>query len=126
MSRSLDIAFNAIENANEDENGLTRRRLVTGAAATMGSMGLLGLAGNADKAMAANDPQTILNVAATAEVLATIVNTVGGERLVALNKRAKARGKTIDKITLRNVQSAAREELIHYDVLKSLGAVELT
>ena len=68
MSRSLDIAFNAIEQANESEDGLTRRRLVTGTAATLGGMGLLGLAGNAEKAMAANDPQTILNVAATAEV----------------------------------------------------------
>jgi len=126
MSRSLDIAFNAIEKANENEDGITRRRLVTGTAATMGGMGLLGLAANADKAMAANDPQTILNVAATAEVLATIVNTVGGERLAVLNKRAKARGKKVDKITFRNVRSAAREELIHYDVLKSLGAVELT
>jgi hypothetical protein len=126
MSRSLDIAFNAIENANEDENGLTRRRLVTGAAATMGSMGLLGLAGNAEKAMAANDPQTILNIAATAEVLATIVNTVGAEQLALFNKRAKANNKAGDKVTLRNVRAAAREELIHYDVLKGLGANELT
>jgi hypothetical protein len=126
MSRSLDIAFNAIEKSNEDESGLTRRRLVTGAAATMGSMGLLGLAGNAEKAMAANDPQTILNIAATAEVLATIVNTVGAEQLTLMNARAKKRGKRPDKVTLRNVKAAAREELIHYDVLKSIGAQELT
>ncbi|MGH2923561.1 MAG: hypothetical protein ACRDKH_05980 [Solirubrobacterales bacterium] len=126
MSRPLEIAFEAIERSNSEKDGLTRRRLVAGSAATMGSMGLLGLTGNAEKAMAANDPQTILNVAATAEVLATIVNTVGGERLEALNRRAIKRGNEPDKITLRNVRAAAREELIHYEVLKGLGAQELT
>jgi hypothetical protein len=31
--------------------------------------------------MGQNDPQTILNIAATAEVLATIVNTVGPDQV---------------------------------------------
>jgi hypothetical protein len=62
-----------------------------------------------------NDPQTILNVAATAEVLATIVNTVGAERRPGL-----------DAVTHRNVRSAAREELIHYNVLVSVGGKPVT
>jgi len=62
-----------------------------------------------------NDTQTILNVAATAEVLATIVNTVGyRRRLVG------------DPVTQRNIGAAAQEELRHYDVLTSLGAVPAT
>lgn len=122
MSRSLEIAFDAIEKSNSDKDGLTRRRLVTGATATIGSMGLLGLTRGADKAMAANDAQTILNIAATAEVLATIVNTVGPEKI----QKLKNEKKRLDKVTLRNVKAAAREELIHYDVLKSIGAQEVT
>lgn len=126
MSRSLEIAFDAIERSNEDQDGLSRRRLITGAAATMGSMGLLGLAGGAEKAMAANDPQTILNIAATAEVLATIVNTVGPEELAKPRGKKPNRKKYLDAVTVRNVRAAAREELIHYQVLKGLGAQELT
>ncbi|MCP9486245.1 MAG: hypothetical protein MSC30_10305 [Gaiellaceae bacterium MAG52_C11] len=58
----------------------------------------------------ANDTQTILNVAASAEVLATIVNTVGWER-----------GLGGDAVTQRNIKAAAREELIHYQVLVATG-----
>ncbi|MBA2637117.1 MAG: hypothetical protein H0U79_02650 [Solirubrobacterales bacterium] len=47
-------------------------------------------------------------MAATAEVLATIVNTVGPEKLPNL-----------DGVTKLNIQAAAREELIHYNVLVS-------
>ena len=50
-------------------------------------------------------------MAATAEVLATIVNTVGWQK-----------GLGDDATTQRNIATAAREELIHYQVLKSLAA----
>lgn len=76
-------------------------------------MGLLSLP---TAAMAKNDAKTILNIAATAEVLATIVNTVGPEKL----------GAQLDPVTLLNVQAASREELIHYDVLTSIGAKPVT
>ena len=52
-----------------------------------------------------NSTETILAVAATAEVLATIVNTVGWER-----------GLGRDAVTQRNIKAAAREELVHYNV----------
>ena len=111
MSNAENIAYQAIDEEFATESASTRRKFVGGAAATFGGMGLLGLTGSqaAAKAMQKNDPQTILNVAATAEVLATIVNTVGGER-VALGSVEKA-----------NIDAAAYEELIHYKVLRSLG-----
>ena len=59
---------------------------------------------------APNTPQTIVNVAATAEVLATIVNTVGAEKVA------------LDPVTLANIRAAAAEEKIHYETLIS-GAV---
>jgi hypothetical protein len=83
-------------------------------------MGLIG-ALTADRAMAAgptnpnNDTQTILNVAATAEVLATIVNTLGYRRPIIE-----------DRVTRRNVGAAAQQELEHYNTLISLGAKPLT
>ena len=57
-----------------------------------------------------------MNVAATAEVLATIVNTVGAERVA------------LDSVTLANVRSAAAEEKLHYQTLVSsaVGAVPVT
>jgi len=57
-----------------------------------------------------------VNVAATAEVLATIVNTVGAERVA------------LDSVTLANVRSAAAEEKLHYQTLVSsaVGAVPVT
>jgi hypothetical protein len=64
---------------------------------------------------AANTSQNILNIAATAEVLATIVNTVGWQKNLAG-----------DAVTQRNIAAAAREELIHYNVLVSVGATALT
>jgi hypothetical protein len=74
--------------------------------ATTGGMGLLGLLpGSALAARGDNRPETILDIAATAEVLATIVNTVGPER-VALDAQTKA-----------NIEAAAREELLHYQAL---------
>jgi len=100
----------------------TRRQLVAGAAVTLGGMGLLGLPEMAQAQTLArkkirNDPQTILNVAATAEVLATIVNTVGFEK-----------GLGGDAVTQRNIKAAAREELVHYQVLtsKAVGGKAIT
>ena len=61
-----------------------------------------------------NDPATILAVATTAEVLATIVNTVGAEKV------------ELDRVTRRNVRVAAREELVHYNVLVKLGGKAIT
>lgn len=63
----------------------------------------------------ANTTQNILNIAATAEVLATIVNTVGWDKRLGE-----------DEVTQRNIRAAAREELIHYQVLLSVGAQPLT
>ncbi len=117
MSEDFELVYRTIEEQHKDESTVTRRRLVAGAAATIGGLGLLGpsFAQAAPKARAsANDTQTILNIAATAEVLATIVNTVGAER-VNLG----------DAVTLRNVRAAAREELIHYDTLVSFGGKAL-
>ena len=119
MSEALNIAYDAIDEQHADESALTRRKLVGGAAASLGTLGVLGLVN--DDAWAAraarNTPKTILNIAATAEVLATIVNTVGAERLA--NQLATDE-------TLANVRAAAREELIHYNVLTSVGAKPLT
>ena len=70
---------------------------------------MLGLAPEIASAAHKEDPQTILNVAATAEVLATIVNTVAFERNLGG-----------DSTTQRNLGAAAREELIHYQVLTGL------
>jgi hypothetical protein len=66
-----------------------------------------------------DDPATILAVAATAEVLATIVNTIGWQKI-------SDGSITADSVTKRNIAAAAREELIHYQVLVGAGAVPLT
>jgi Ferritin-like domain len=113
VSEALDLAYEAIDEVHADESAATRRRFVAGAAGALGGLGLLGLVSSED-AMAKNDAQTILNVAATAEVLATIVNTVGPERI------------QLEQPTLQNIQAAAREELIHYQVLRSLGGKPAT
>jgi hypothetical protein len=115
MTDDLTRVYESIDKQNRSESALTRRRLVKGTAATLGGMGLLSLP-FASSAVAAgnNDPQTILNVAATAEVLATIVNTQGS--IIP----------GLDAVTRRNVRAAAREELIHYQVLVASGAKPLT
>jgi hypothetical protein len=97
---------------------------VAGAAAALGGMGMLGVAQNAwasdsrilSRNAAPNTKENILNIAATAEVLATIVNTVGPEKV------------SLDATTKANIQAAAREELIHYQVLTSsaIGAKPVT
>ncbi|MGI8945515.1 MAG: twin-arginine translocation signal domain-containing protein [Thermoleophilaceae bacterium] len=133
MSEALNVAYAAIDDDNAGQSAHTRRRFVGGAAAAMGSMGLISLVNNdqAHAQMLQNDAQTILNVAATAEVLATIVNTVGPERLRPRTLRRRGRRvhdrRRLDRVTFRNVRAAAREELIHYDVLTgALGAKPLT
>ena len=116
MSEAMNLVYQSIDEQHADKSAHTRRTLVKGAAAAVGGMGLLSIM--PDKADARfGTPQEILNIAATAEVLATIVNTVGPEK-VDLG----------DAVTKRNVQSAAREELVHYNVLVSsaIGGKPLT
>jgi len=117
---------------SETTNGAsTRRQLMAGAAVTTGGVAMLGFpalgqatnkpapSGFANVPRKGNDPKTILAVAATAEVLATIVNTVGFEAAGRLG---------LDAVTTRNIRAAAREELVHFQVLTSpgVGGKELT
>ena len=84
-------------------------------AAALGSMGMLGLvADNAFGRVKTADENSVANittVAATAEVLATIVNTVGAEKLAS----------QLDAPALRNVRAAAQQEKNHYELLTSSG-----
>lgn len=119
---SDEIVFNALEDRLADQPTATRRQALTATAGMLAGMGLLGVpalasAGGSAKGFTRNDPTTILAVAATAEVLATIVNTVGWEK-----------GLGGDDVTQRNIRAAAREELIHYNTLvsKAIGATPLT
>jgi hypothetical protein len=111
MTDALNTVFETIDDEHRDKPAATRRQLVGGAAAALGSMGLLGAANayaqDSGGASNPNNAETIAAVAATAEVLATIVNTVGPEKV------------QLDAVTRRNVRAAAREELIHYEVLTS-------
>jgi Ferritin-like domain len=105
--------FDTIDDLNAGESAHTRRTLIKGTAAALGSMGLLGyLTGDADAAVktdTANSVANITTVAATAEVLATIVNTVGPEKL----------GNRLDPTTRRNIRAAAQQEKNHYELLTS-------
>ena len=113
MSEVTNNLFDTIDQQNSHESAHTRRTLVKGTAAALGSMGLVGfMTGEANAAVktgAANSPETIAAVAATAEVLATIVNTVGPEKL----------GNKLDSVTRRNIQAAAQQEKNHYELLTS-------
>ncbi len=113
----LEYVGRAIDSAHADQPVATRRQMITGAAATLGGMGLMGALPSISSASVSSDNSTtnILTVAATAEVLATIVNTVGWRR-----------GLGGDAVTQRNVAAAAREELVHFNVLYSLGARPVT
>lgn len=115
--------YEEIDRANRHESAHTRRSLVKGTAAALGSMGLLGLATGTDadaavKTDPANSVETIAAVAATAEVLATIVNTIGPEIL----------GDKLDATTKRNIQAAAQQEKNHYELLtsKAIGGKPVT
>ncbi len=123
MSEFLQSVYESVDETHRDMPAATRRQLVGGAAAALGTMGMLGWVQEADAALPKsksyaepNSPQTIVNVAATAEVLATIVNTVGAERVA------------LDRTTLGNIRAAAVEEKIHYETLISdaVGAVPVT
>jgi hypothetical protein len=113
MSEPINEAYAAIDKTFAHEPAATRRKFVAGAAGAIGGLGLLSLPA---KALAANDAQTILNIAATAEVLATIVNTEGARKVHFSSP-----------VTKRNVLDAAYQELDHYNVLTSaLGAKPAT
>lgn len=120
MSDALNYVYETIDEEHRDKPAATRRQMVAGAAAALGSMGMLGFAARAADAQetgdAVNSAANIANIAATAEVLATIVNTVGAERV------------SLDATTKANIEAAAREELIHYEVLTSsaVGGKEVT
>ena len=114
MSEVNNHIFDTIDRQNKHESAHTRRTLIKTTAAAMGSMGLLGFAANEAAAQGpdTDPPNTVENlaaVAATAEVLATIVNTVGVERL----------GSRMDEVTRRNVAAAAQQEKNHYELLTS-------
>ncbi len=124
MSETLNYVYDTIDDVNKDKSAHTRRSMIAGASALLGTMGLLAWSEEADAAHATvpagtsepNTPQTILNIAATAEVLATIVNTVGLEKV------------QLSGLENQNIASAAFEEKIHYQVLTSddVGGVALT
>ena len=123
MSEFLNEVLQSVDEQHRDRSAATRRQLVAGAGAALGTLGVLGWARDAEAALpraagskAPNTPQTIVNVAATAEVLATIVNTVGAERV------------TLDAVTRGNIRAAATEEKLHYEALTSraVGAKAVT
>lgn len=125
MSENLTPVFEAVEKAHANQPVATRLAIIKGAAGLAAGVGVLGALGGVADAKKpkgkhhhrhhkGDHPQTILNIAATAEVLATIVNTIGYQRV------------SLDAVTKRNVGAAAREELIHYNVLTSIGGVPLT
>ncbi len=113
MSEVNNHIFDTIDRQNAHESAHTRRTLIRTTAAAMGSMGVLGYAtSNASAAVNQNSTNTvekIAAIAATAEVLATIVNTVGAEKI----------GNKFDAVTLRNVRAAAQQEKNHYELLTS-------
>ena len=113
MSEVNNHLFDTIDRQNSHESAHTRRRLIATTGAALGSMGLLGFAGadafGAVKTADANSVETLSAVAATAEVLATIVNTVGPEKL----------GDRLDAVTARNIRAAAQQEKNHYELLTS-------
>ena len=113
MTDVTNHLFDTIDRQHAHESASTRRTLVKTTAAALGSMGLLGYATSdafaAVKTDPANSVENLTTVAATAEVLATIVNTVGPERL----------GSRLDPVTRRNIRAAAQQEKNHYELLTS-------
>ncbi len=113
MSEVNNHLFDTIDRQQSHQSAHTRRTLVKSTAAALGSMGLLGYASEsafgAIRTNPANSVANITTVAATAEVLATIVNTVGPEKL----------GNRLDPVTRRNIRAAAQQEKDHYELLTS-------
>jgi hypothetical protein len=109
---TLQYIDQGIETEFASENASTRRKFVGMATGAIGGLGLLAAVPASSLASVSTDNSltNILNVAITAEALATIVNTVGPEKVA------------LDRVTKGNVQAAARQELIHYETLQSLGA----
>jgi hypothetical protein len=110
MPDNLNLVYESIDRTHANESASTRRQLIAGTTMVLGATGMLALADSAEAQIAddtPNTPENILNVAATAEVLATIVNTVGSEAGI------------LDAVAQRNVEAAARHEVIHYDTLVS-------
>ncbi|MEJ7781119.1 MAG: hypothetical protein WKF99_01010 [Solirubrobacteraceae bacterium] len=110
MPDNLNEVYASIDRVHANESASTRRQLIAGTTMVLGATGMLALAETADAQIdedTPNTPENILTVAATAEVLATIVNTVGSEAGI------------LDAVTQRNVEAAARHEVIHYDTLVS-------
>lgn len=116
MSEVENHLYETVDRMNAHESASTRRSMVKGTAAALGAMGLVGVAASPasaanSRAVATADANSVENltaVAATAEVLATIVNTVGAERVTGL-----------DAVTRRNVRAAAQQEKEHYELLTS-------
>jgi hypothetical protein len=129
MSEGVNLIYQSIDRLHAEKPAATRRKMVAGTAAALGGMGLLGIAQEVEAAPVAaarkTDQKALLNIAATAEVLATIVNTVGGEQPDDFFK-ALPGGELQAAITKQNIRAAAREELIHFQVLQSLGGRPLT
>ena len=118
MSDEINFVNEVIDEENRDKPAHTRRSMIAGAGAVIGGYGLLNVSPAWSQGFK-NSPNTvenIANIAATAEVLATIVNTVGPERVA------------LDAQTKRNIEAAAIEEKIHYEVLISdaVGGKPLT
>ena len=125
MSDAVTQVLQTIDHQRAHWPAATRRQIVAGTAAALGGMGLLAWADRAEgqlpegrRSDAPNDPQTVANVTATLEVLATIINTVGFEKV----------GPQLDAVTRGNFAAAAREELIHQQTLVSdlVGGVPAT
>jgi hypothetical protein len=110
MTDTVSQVGQEIDRVYAHESASTRRKFVAATGAMLGGMGLLATAGRAEAQRgftAPNNPETILAVGSTAEALATIINTVGPERIA------------LDATTKANVNAAARHELLHYGVWTS-------
>ena len=135
MPDGLELIYRSIDEEHADKPAATRRQLVAGAAATLGGLGLLGLPGVASADHLGPDQdldviprqnlQLIANVATTAEVLATIVNTVGAVGADAVG------GQRVGPVALPadgtlKISASASQELGHYEVLRGLGGKPAT
>ena len=135
MSQGLDLVYRSIDEEHKDKPAATRRQLVAGAAATLGGLGLLGVPGVASAGHLGADQeldvipkqnlQLIANVATTAEVLATIVNTVGAVGASAVGGVGVGPVALPEDGTLK-ISASASQELGHYEVLRSLGGKPAT